>query len=136
MTEARGTTHVIGVAPVASPVAGSLTPSAGQPSHESNALAESALKRPLFKLDKFDGSASLDTFLWKFNHLADYMSWGEKDKFINLCSSLHGPASQVLRELPIKGTTTTELEELLQTKFGTSKQAASFEAKLHARRRQ
>jgi len=64
------------------------------------------------------------------------MGWGEKDKFINLCSSLHGPDGQVLRELPTKGTTTAELEELLQTRFGTSKQAASFEAKLRARRRQ
>jgi len=98
MTEARGMSHVIGVAPVASPVTGTSTPSAGQPSHESNASAESTSKRPLFKLDKFDGSASLDTFLWKFNQLADYMCWGEKDKFINLCSSLHGPAGQVLRK--------------------------------------
>jgi len=136
MTEAQGTSHVINVAPVASPVTGTSTPSAGQPSHESNALAESTSKQPLFKLDKFDGSVSLDTFLWKFNQLADYMDWGEKDKFINLCSSLHGPAGQVLRELPTKGTTTAELEELLQTRFGTSKQAVRFEAKLCARRRQ
>jgi len=135
MTEARGTRHVIGVAPVASPVTGTLTPSSGPPSHESNASAESKSKRPLFKLDKFDGSTSLDTFLWKFNQLADYMLWDEKEKFINLCSSLHGPAGQVLRELPTKGTT-AQLEELLQTRFGTSKQAASFEAKLLARRRQ
>jgi len=71
-------------------------PSTGQPLRESNTAAESASKRPLFKLDKFDGSVSLDTFLWKFNQLADYMSWDEKDKFINLCSSLHGPAGQVL----------------------------------------
>jgi len=136
MTEARGTTHVIGVALVASPVAGTSTPSVGHPSHDSNASAESTSKPPLFKLYKFDWSVSLDIFLWKFHQLADYMSWGEKDKFINLCSSLQGPAGQVLRELPSKGATTTELEELLQTRFGTSKQAASFEAKLRARRRQ
>jgi len=103
MTEARGTTHVIGVAPIASPVTGTSTASTGQPLHESNAAAESASKRPVLKLDKFDGSVSLDTFLWKFNQLADYMSWGEKHKFINLCSSLHGPAGQVLIELPIRG---------------------------------
>jgi len=64
------------------------------------------------------------------------MSWGEKHKFINLRSSLHGSAGQVLRELPTKGITTAELEEMLQTRFRTSKQAASFEAKLHARHRQ
>jgi len=42
----------------------------------------------------------------------------------------------VFRELPSKGATTTQLEELLHARFGTSKQAASFEATLHARRRQ
>ena len=64
------------------------------------------------------------------------MSWREQDKFINLCSSLQGPAGQVLRELPSKGATTTQLVELLQTRFGTAKQAASFEAMLRAHRRQ
>jgi len=57
---------------------------------------------------------------------------GERDKFINLCTSLDGPAGQVLRELPTNGMT-TELEELLQTRFGTAKQAVNFQAKLHAR---
>jgi len=127
---------VIGIAPVASPATGISMPSAGQPWHEGSATAESTSKPPLFKLDKFDGSVSLDTFLWKFHQLADYMSCVEKDKFINLCSSLQGPAGQVFRELPSKGATTTELEELLQTRFGTSKQAASFEANLRTHRRQ
>jgi len=47
---------------------------------------------------------------------------------------LDGPAGQVLRELPTNGTT-ANLEELLQTRFGTAKQAVSFQAKLSARRR-
>ena len=62
------------------------------------------------------------------------MQWGENDKFINLCTSLDGAAKQVLREMPTGGTT-KELKELLQTQFGTAKQAVSFEAQLHARRR-
>ena len=62
------------------------------------------------------------------------MQWGEKDKFINLCTSLDGAAKQVLREMPTGGTT-EEVKELLQTRFGTAKQAVSFEAQLHARRR-
>jgi len=102
MTEARGTTEVLGVAPFASPATGTSTSSTGQPPHHSHASTESASKPPLFKLDKFDGSTSLDTFLWKFHQLADHMSWGEQDKFINLCSSLQGPAGQVFRELPSK----------------------------------
>jgi len=51
-----------------------------------------------------------------------------------LCSSLSGPASQVLRELSTKQST-GELEDLLQTRFGTAKQAVSFQAKLRARLR-
>jgi len=112
MTEARGTAQVLGVAPFASPVTSTSTSSTGQPPHDSHAPAESASKPPLFKLDKFDGSTSLDTFLWKFHQLADHMGWGESDQFINLCSSLQGPAGQVFRELPSKGATTTQLEEL------------------------
>jgi len=61
-------------------------------------------------------------------------SGGEDDKFINLCTSLHRAAKQVLREMPTGGTT-EELQELLQTRFGTAKQAVSFEVQLHARRR-
>jgi len=95
MTEARGTIHVLGIAPFASPAIGTSTLSTGQPPHDSHASAESASKPPLFKLDKFDGSTSLDTFLWKFHQLADHMGWGESDQFINLCSSLQGPADQV-----------------------------------------
>jgi len=60
------------------------------------------------------------------------LQWDERDKFYNLCASLDGPAGQVLRELSTKKTT-GELEDLLQTRFGTAKQAVSFQAKLHAR---
>jgi len=89
-------------------------------SQVSNASAESKSKRLMFKLDKFDGSTSLDTFLWKFNQLADYMLWEEKGKFINLCSSLDGPAGQVLRELPTKRTTTELVDCLSPRQIVTS----------------
>jgi len=62
------------------------------------------------------------------------MQGGEDDKFINLCTSLDGAAKQVLREMPTGGMT-EELQKLLQTRFGTAKQAVSFEAQLHARHR-
>jgi len=136
MAEARGTAQTLGVAPFASHATSTSTMSTGQPPHDSDASVTSASKPPLFKLDKFDGSTSLDTFLWKFHQLAHHMGWGESDRFINLCSSLQGPAGQVFRELPSEGATATQLEELLHARFGTSKQAVTFEAMLHARRRQ
>ena len=61
----------------------------------------------------------------------EYLQWDERDKFYNLHASLDGPAGQVLRELSTKKTT-DELENLLPTRFGTAKQAVSFQAKLCA----
>jgi len=104
------------------------------PSQASKMQTDNQSKRPFFKVAKFDGSTSLDTYLWTFHQLAEYMQWGESDKFINLCTSLDGAAKRVLREMPTGGMT-EELQRLLQTRFGTAKQAVSFEAKLHARRR-
>jgi len=121
--EARGTSHAIDVAQLASYVTGASTPASEKPSQTSNASAESQLKRPLFKLDKYDGSTSLDTYLWKFRQLAEYLQWDERDKFINFYASLIDPASQVLRELSTKEST-EELENLLQSRFGTAKQAS------------
>ena len=105
--------------------------SSGQLSQLSNASDESKSKRLLFKLDKYDGSTSLNTYLLQFAHLAEYLQWDEKDKFYNMCASLDGPAGQVLGELSTTRTT-AELECLLQARFGTEKQAVSFQAKLCA----
>ena len=41
-----------------------------------------------------------------------------------------GPASKVLAELPARGSTSTDVITLLQSKFGTKLQAESFQAKL------
>ena len=134
IAEARGMCHAIHVAQKVPCVTGASASSSGQPSQVSNASAESKSKRPLFKLHKYDGSTSLDTYLWKFNQLAEYLQWDERDKFYNLCASVDGPAGQVLRELSTNWTT-GELEDLLQARFGTQKQPVSFQAKLRARRR-
>ena len=42
----------------------------------------------LLKLQCFDGSGSLDTFLLKFQHMAAYLHWDDEDKFSHLCASL------------------------------------------------
>ena len=91
-------------------------------------------KHPLFKLQHYDGSASLDTFLLKFHHMARYLRWDEEDQFSHLCASLDGPAGQVLWELPPTATI-RDLERLLQTRFGTQMQAERYKAELRTRRR-
>jgi len=63
IAEARGISHVIDVAQVVPCMTGASALSSGQPSQVSNALAESRSKRPLFKLEKHDGSTNLDMYL-------------------------------------------------------------------------
>ena len=70
-----------------------------------NASLGAKSKHPLLKLQRYNGSESLETFLLKFQHLAAYLQWNEKDRFQHLCASLDGPASQVLLELPPRATT-------------------------------
>ena len=45
---------------------------------------------PLLKIQTFDGAGSLDTFLNKFHHMANYLHWDEEDMFNHLCASLEG----------------------------------------------
>ena len=101
-------------------------------SQASSASGEAKSKNPLFKLQRFDGSACLETFLLQFQHLAKYLQWGEDDHFYDMCASLDGTAGQVRWELPTRATT-ADLERLLQTRFGTQLQAESFKAKLRTR---
>ena len=55
----------------------------------------------------------------QFEQLAQYMQWGEKDRYYHLCASLDGPAGQVLWELPKSEATTADVKQLLQAKYGT-----------------
>jgi len=86
-------------------------------------------KHPLLKLQRYNGSERLETFLLKFQHLAAYLQWNKEDRFHHLCASLEEPAGQVLWELPLRAMT-ADLERLLQTRFGTQLQAEGFKAKL------
>jgi len=67
-----------------------------QPVMTEDASGETKPKHPLIKPQRFDGSQSLETFLLQFKQLAQYMQWGEKDRYYHLCAGLDGPAGQVL----------------------------------------
>jgi len=87
---------------------------------------------PLLKLQTFDGTGSLDTFLNKFQRMAKYLRWDEEDEFNHLCVSFEGVAGQVLWDLDPQANT-QDLVRLLQTRFGTELHAERFKAELHAR---
>ena len=112
-----------------------LAPSSGPPIQASGIAVESKGQRPLFKIDKYNGSTSLETYLLQFKQLAMYLQWTERDNYYNMCASFEGPAARVLWELP-KGATTADLERLLQMHFGTEQQTSSYQAKLRTRRRE
>jgi len=113
---------------------GILSPSAPQVQTD-GVVAELKGQRPLFKIDKYNGTTSWETYLLQFKQLAAYLQWSERDTFYNMCASLAGPAARVLGELP-QGATTVDLELLLRVRFGTEQQTARYQAKLHARRRE
>jgi len=115
-------------------VSGASGPPPAQSTQATTASGGAKSKHPLLKLQRYDGSESLDTFLPKFCHLAAYLQWNEENRFNHLCASLDGPAGQLLWEL-LPHASTADLECLLQTRFGTQLQAERFKNELRIRRR-
>jgi len=134
IAEARGTAYTVNADLVPSCIVDALAPSSELQNRASGASEVSKHKRLLFKLDKYNGCISLETYLLQFEQLATYLHWQEEDKYYNMCASLDGLAARVLWELP-KNSTKAEFERLLHTRFGTEQQTVSYQAKLHAHRR-
>jgi len=119
------------------PVSQSATGSSSQPPTRSTSNAGASGREkpetPLFKPQRFDGRSILDTILLQFEQLSEYMQWGERARRYHLSASLERPACQMLMELPATGSTSADVNKLLQSKFGMKLQAESFQAKLKAR---
>ena len=88
----------------------------------------------MLKLQHFDSSRSLDTFLLKFWSMASYLHWNKEDTLYHLYRCLEGAAGQVLWDIGPHAMT-ADVIQLLQTRFGTHLQAERFEAELHTRQR-
>jgi len=91
--------------------------------------------RQMLKLQRYTGTDSLETFLCKFHSMSRYLQWNEDDAMYHLCGSLERAAGQVLKGLSTSATT-TDVIQLLQTRFGTKLQVERFKAELLTRRRQ
>jgi len=83
----------------------------------------------MLKLQCYNGTNSLETFLRKFHSMSWYLQWNEDDALYHLCGSLEGAAGQVLEGLPTDAKM-TDVIQLLQTRFGTKLQAEQFKAEL------
>ena len=87
----------------------------------------------MLKLQCYDGTDSLDTFLRKFYSMSWHLQWNE-DAMYHLCGCLEGAAGQVLWDIG-PSATTADVIMLLQTRFGIELQAEWFKAELCVRRR-
>jgi len=81
------------------------------------------------KLEKYDGTTCLETFLAAVRNFSTYHKWNED----HLKASLRGPAGQVLWDLVTK-VTLDDLVRLLRKRFGTSDPVEYFNTELHTRR--
>jgi len=88
----------------------------------------------MLKLQCYDGTESLDTFLCKFHSMSRYLQWNEEDAMYHLCGCLEGAAGQVQWDIG-PSTTMADVIKLLQTRFGRELQAERFKVELSARRR-
>jgi len=91
-------------------------------------------KKDYIKLDRFDGTGALETFLIQLATCAEYNEWSEAEKLAQLKAALRGPAAQVL--LSEDGPQTFDsLCSELRDNFGTKGFETQFESQLRVRRR-
>ena len=72
IVEARGTGPTIDADNVLPCIVDALAPSSGSQIQASGTSVESKGQRPLFKINKYNGSTSLETYLLQFKQLATY----------------------------------------------------------------
>ena len=87
------------------------------------------------KLDRFDGTTSLEAFLAHFDNCARYNGWGYADKLSQLKASLKGAAAEVLFENE-RSISLQQLRNELKDNFGNEGFQNEFETQLKTRRRQ
>ena len=87
------------------------------------------------RLDRYDGSTSLEAFLAHFDNCARYNQWTYDDKLSQLKASLKGSAAEILLESE-RTMSYRELRNELRECFGTDGLENQLESQLKTRRRQ
>jgi len=86
------------------------------------------------KLEKYNGTTPLETFLAKLDNCREYYGWSEKDTVHHLRACLEGSAGQVLVECAGQNSL-DGIVDLLKTRFGCLNQTERFRTELRTRRR-
>jgi hypothetical protein len=90
-------------------------------------------RKSVIKVDKFDGSGCVETFLLKFEHVARYNRWTDRDKAAHLGAALTGSAGLILWGLD--DPSYEELVSRLSRRYGSKEQHEKFRHELRSRRR-
>ena len=85
-------------------------------------------------IPKFDGTGDLDLFLKRFQAIADYCNWNDRDTLFRLEQSIQDSAQYVLMDAPT-ARTVEEFIGTLRSRFGFVANAEQYRAELsHLRR--
>jgi hypothetical protein len=101
--------------------------------HTTPHLAALSERKTAIKVNKYDGSSCIETFLLKFDHIARYNYWQNSDKAGHLAAALTGSAGLILWNLPVP--TYEELVSRLRQRYGSTEQREKFRHELRVRRR-
>ena len=104
--------------------------------HRHRRIADNRPRRnDYIKLDRYDGTGSLEAFLAHFDNCRRYNGWSHSDSLSQLKASLKGAAAEVLFENE-KSITLYQLRNELKDHFGNDGFQGEFETQLKTRRRQ
>ena len=92
-------------------------------------------KHEYLKLERYDGSTSLEAFLIQFENCADYNNWSESDRLAQLKGALRGQAAQILLGDAGYFINYEMILDELKHCYGAHGQELQFENELRMRRR-
>ena len=88
------------------------------------------------KLDKYDGTTSIDSFLAKFEICAEHNEWWEKERLAQLQCALTNNAAQILWDTGTEeANTSANLISQLRARYGSESQKSLYQTQLRCRRR-
>ena len=94
------------------------------------------LRHSTMKLEKYDGTTSLDSFLAKYDVCASHNRWSNRECLAQLKCSLTGQAAQILWDMGSNDISNSlDLVTALKDRYGTANQCALYRTQLRYRRR-
>ena len=105
---------------------------------EDDRMSEKARKARAreMKLEKFDGTSSIDSFLAKFEICSRHNEWTEKDRMAHLQCAMVNNAAQILWDMGSEGVAkSSDFIAQLRARYGSANQTTLYRTQLKYRRR-